>query len=351
MPPLRVSTPAAALEALTARDLSLVAVTIVDNAGVTRATALPVDALEQTINDGLRASPLVAGAGHEPRLRPDWSALRILAAHPGWAWVSADVVTADNTSFAGCQRGFLRRVVEQAGVCGFTVRVGCALGCFLDGDEDGAPMAHSLGPAYSFAGLAYLSTWVRDLLEAFVAAGVEVAQIQRGLGEGEVELDLAASDPITAADNIVFARETIQATSARHGWRCAFAPALRAETPGDRYRVHLSLSRNQRNLAADGDGPHGMTEVGEAFAAGVLAELPALTTFDTPTEDGGTAVRLVDHRCAGTVGLVRIEATPLQTRNPYLAIGAMIAAGLAGIESELRLPLPIEHRPAQRRQP
>jgi glutamine synthetase len=345
MPPLRVSTPSAALDALAARDLSLVVVTMVDTAGVTRAIAVPVDALGETIKNGLRLRCPVAGANDELRLRPDWSALRILAAQPGWAWVSADLVTADNESFAGCQRGFLRRMIEQASACGLAVRVGCNLSFFLNGGEDGALRAPSLGPAYSFAGLAHLSTWVRDLLEAFVAAGVEVAKIQRGAGECEVELQLAARDPITAADNVVFARETIHTTSARHGWRCAFAPALPPGDAGDRGRFQLSLRRHQQKLLSSGDGQHVLTKTGEAFAAGVLAELPALSAFSAPTDNGDTAVRLVDDRNAEAVRPASIEAALLQTNHPYLAIGASIAAGLAGIKNELRLPLPLEHRP------
>jgi glutamine synthetase len=344
MAPVRVFTLAAAADALAARDVTTIAVTIVDNVGVARATAIPVGMLEHAAGDGLRVPPEFFGAREDLRLRLDWSGLRVLAAQPGWAWAPADQLNAQGEPFAGCQRSFLRRMIDRANASGLAFLIGPDLSWFLvDGDDD-APTVAALGPAYSFAGLARLSGLTSDLLEAFAAAGVEVSQFHRGLGDGEVELSLAACDPITAADVTVLARETIRTTAARHRWRCSFHPPLTADADGEGERLHLSARRTDQNLFASGDRPSGMTTVGEALAAGVLAELPALSALGLPTENGRAPLRFIDARAAGAARLARIEGTSFgHNANPYLAIGALIAAALAGIENELRLP-PRPHR-------
>jgi glutamine synthetase len=337
MPPVRVFTLAAAVDALAARDVSAVAVTAVDHTGVARATAIPVGRVADAAENGLRVPPLFVGASEDLRLRLDWSGLRVLSAQPGWAWAPADQVSADGEPFPGCQRSFLRRMIDRANATGLTFLVGCDLTWFLADGGDEAPTVESLGSAYSFGGLARLAGLASDLLDAFAAAGIEVSQFHRGLGAGEVELSLAACDPITAADVNVFARETIRIASARHGWHCSFRqPLSKAIGYGD--RIRLSAWRNNQNLLADGDGGQRMTTVGEAFTAGTLAELPALVALATPTT-GRASIRFSDGRAAGAACLANIEATSLdESANPHLAIGTLIAAGLAGIERELRLP-------------
>jgi glutamine synthetase len=341
-----VSTLAAATDALAARDVSAVVVTIVDNLGVARATAIPIGMLEHAAEIGLRVSPSFTGASDDLRLRLDWSGLRVLSVQPGWAWAPADQVNADGEPFPGCQRSFLRRMVGRANASGLTFRVGCDLAWFLSDRDDGAPTVASLGPAYGFAGLARLSGLGSDLLDAFSAAGIEVSQFHRGLGAGEVGLSLAASDPVTAADAVVFARETIRATSVRHGWRCSFYPPSSSDVGGEGDRLRLSAWRTDQNLLADGDRPRRMTRLGEALAAGLLSELPALIALGAPTKHGRAPLRFVDGRAAGAARLAWIEARGFDHEaNPYIAIGMMIAAGLAGIERDLRLPAQVDKLP------
>jgi glutamine synthetase len=124
--------------------------------------------------------------------------------------------------------------------------------------------------------------------------------------------------------------------------------------------VHFSLWRDGKNLFAGGDGPHGMTGMGEAFVAGVLAELPALVAVGCPSVP--SYLRLIPSHWAGAyacwgrenreaairfvTGMVGSRDTAANTEvkcfdqsaNPYLVTGTLIAAGLAGMERGLRLP-------------
>ena len=131
---------------------------------------------------------------------------------------------------------------------------------------------------------------------------------------------------------------------------------------GNSCHIHLSLrerTRRGRREPADGavmagDGPHGLSRLGEHFLAGQLAAMRELTLVYAPNINSykrfvpgsfaPTAIRWgVDNRtCAlrlvGHGHSLRVEnRTPGGDVNPYLAVAAMIAAGLHGIDNELPL--------------
>jgi glutamine synthetase len=142
--------------------------------------------------------------------------------------------------------------------------------------------------------------------------------------------------------------------------RASFAPVVIAGHVGNGGHVHFSLWRDGTNLFAGGEGPHGMTETGEAFVAGVLAEVPALVAVGSPSVP--SYLRLIPQHWAGAfacwgrenreaairfiTGMVgareRSANTEVkcfdQSANPYLVAGAVLAAGLAGVDANLRLP-------------
>src|SRR5207249_10459248 len=148
--------------------------------------------------------------------------------------------------------------------------------------------------------------------------------------------------------------------SARHGYKSSFAPVAILGEVGNGGHIHFSLWEDIRNLFAGGNGPHGMTERAEAFVAGVLAELPALVAVGSPSVP--SYLRLIPSHWAGAFACwgrenreaaVRFVTSMVGTRdtaantevkcfdqsaNPYLVAGALIAAGLAGVEKDLRLP-------------
>src|SRR5262249_45822867 len=153
-----------------------------------------------------------------------------------------------------------------------------------------------------------------------------------------------------------------------HGWRASFSPAGMPGEGGNGGHLHFSGLRGGRNLFAQGEGPPGMTAVGEAFLPGVLAELPALMAVGAPSvprslplppsrwagaytcwgrENREAAMRFV----AGTAGSEQATANCEvkcfdQSANPYLASGALIAAGLHGIEQARTLPPEVLDDPA-----
>jgi len=126
------------------------------------------------------------------------------------------------------------------------------------------------------------------------------------------------------------------------------------EREGNSCHIHLSLRTADGEPLLAGDGPHGLSAPGQHFLAGQLAALRELTLWYAPNVNSykryqagsfaPTAVRWgVDNRtCALRLvghGLgLRVEnRAPGGDVNPHLAVAAMIAAGLHGIDNQLPL--------------
>jgi glutamine synthetase len=362
-------------ESLAGRDVVAVAITIVDNAGIARVKTVPVTGLEHAVRWGVGLSPVygvatadesfttstaVGGPAGDLRLRPDPSAVRILAADPGWAWVPADQYTQDGRLFGCCQRSFLRRMTDLAAVSDLEIWVGSEVEWFLGREDRGTLIPAHTGPGYGLAVLAGLGDYVSKLITALGESGVRIGQFHPEYGPGQLEISLPPAASVRAADLSVFARHLIRTHSALQGWRASFPPAVVPGQVGNGGHLHVSVWRHGRNLLAGGDGPHGMTRDGESFIAGVLDELPALTAIGAPSV--ASYLRLRPSRWAGAfacwghenreaalrfiTGMTgsQAEAANVEIKcfdpaaNPYLAIGSVIAAGLAGIERRLSLP-------------
>ncbi|WP_416385354.1 glutamine synthetase family protein [Streptomyces sp. NRRL B-1677] len=387
---------------LTAMDVHGTVLTWVDNAGITRVKAVPTARLAHAAQWGVGMSPVfdvylsddsavtsrhIGGPDGDLRLFPDLDRLTVLAAQPGWAWAPADRNEQDGTPYAACQRGFARRMTERAAQAGLELRMGYetewvvtltggregeeAAGKAVAGDgaraANGAPRYAAPGPAYGMTRMVGLSDYVRDVLRALAAQDIDVLQIHPEYSPGQFEVSTAAAGPVTAADHAVLVRETIRAVSARHGLHATFAPLVEPGTVGNGAHLHLSLRQDGGNLFRGGDGPFGMTRPGEAFLAGILHELPALLAVTAPHP--ASYLRLAPSRWAGVfqcwgpenreAALRFIPGAALDadsanaeikcvdaTANPYLTAGAVIAAGLNGMEQKYSLPDPVSGDPA-----
>jgi glutamine synthetase len=370
-------------KSLSAQGVRVVAISQVDNAGITRVKTVPVSILERAVTYGIGMSPVfevfmvndsitssdeVSGPVGDLRLMPDPDALRVLAAQPGWAWAPVDKHTQEGEVYPGCQRTFAKRQAARATEAGLELRMTFELEWFQAGTSSEIDHPIHAGPAYGLPVLATISDFARDLIVALEDEGVIVDQFHPEYAMGQLEISVAPVDPVGAADTTVLVRQTIRALAATHGMRASFSPVVIAGHVGNGGHVHFSLWRDGVNLFAGGEGPHGMTEVGEAFVAGVLAELPALVAIGSPSVP--SYLRLIPSRWAGVfacwgrenreaairfvTGMVGARATAANTEvkcfdqsaNPYLVVGAVIAAGLAGVERNLKLPAEVTVDPA-----
>ena len=361
--------------ALTDRGVAAVALTYVDNAGITRVKTVPVGRLADAVvagvgispvfdvflvDDSITTSPHIGGPVGDLRLYPDLDALTRLSAQPGWAWAPADRYTQDGQPHVACQRLFAATMTDRAAARGLELKMAFEVEWFVGRDEgDGTTPACS-GPAYGMARVVELSDFIRELLVVLDDEGVAVDQFHPEYAAGQLELSVAATDPVGAADRLVLVKETIRAVAQTYGLRVSFAPIVVAGQVGNGGHLHFSAWSEGRNLFTGGDGPHGLTGRGESILAGLLDALPALCAVGAPSV--ASYLRLVPQRWAGPWqcwGLENREAAlrlvagtaALRERaanaelkcvdasaNPYLVAGAVAAIATATADERRTLP-------------
>jgi len=355
----------------------------VDPSMIVRAKSIPIARFGQVASAGVGLSTLfnvamsndqfallpgyIDGPSGDLRLRPDPAATVPLAAMPGWAWAPVDQFSQVGEPYPGCPRAFTRRMADAFTQRGLSVHAAFEFEFSVGLDvSDGAFVPAHEGPGYSDIALVRNHDFALELLTAMEAQGLGLQQLHPEYADGQFEMSIAPRDPVAAADAAMVVRQTVRAVARRHGLVTSFAPQVGPDT-GNGAHVHLSLWDGARNLLAGGDGPAGMHPRGEAFVAGLLHELPALVGVTVPTclgyrrlqphhwsgamqcwgtENREAALRFIAGTTEATAGSANVEIKPVDgTANPYLAVGALLAAALYGVASDDRLPPSTEEDP------
>ncbi len=357
----------AVAETLAAAGVEIVALTYVDNSGITRAKGVPIGRLADAavhgigmspvfdafvLDDSITASPSAGGPVGDLRLLPDLDEAVALAAQPGWGWAPVDRRRQSGERHPQCQRGLVEAMEARLVEHGVTAKMAFEIEWMLSIADDDGFEAATTGPAYGMTRLIELSDYCVDLLRAVEAEGIPVDQLHPEYAPGQFELSVGVAGPLATADRNVLARQTIRAVGERHGLRTSFSPAVVAGGVGSGMHLHFSLWDGDRNETAGGTGPYGITRRFESFLAGIVAELPALLALTAPSV--ASYLRLQPHRWAGPYRCWGVENREAAVRlildsnaelkvvdaaaSPYLVIGAVLAAGLAGIDRDASLP-------------
>jgi glutamine synthetase len=295
-------------------------------------------------------------------LRPDMSTLRRTDWHEGTVLLLADVAWGDGSPVVASPRQILRRQIERLAERGWAAFAGTELEfmIFEDSYEQAWDKGYrDLTPAnrynvdYSMIGTARVEPLIRRIRNAMTAAGMRVENSKGECNFGQHEVNFRFADVLRTADDHVVYKTGAKEIAAQAGTSITFM-AKYDEREGNSCHVHLSLQRD------DGTPVFAQEpEVFDRFLAGMLASLRELTLFLAPNvnsykrfavgsfaptavawgDDNRTcALRVVGHG-AGRRIECRVGGADL---NPYLALAALIAGGLHGVERELELEPPLE---------
>lgn len=363
----------------------IVGLVLVDNAGMARMKCVPIDRLARAAERGVGWSSIWGlslgddSFAHDPglyspsgdvRLRADLDAAAVVGGAPGWGWAPIDHHEQTGEPWPGCQRGFLRRTLARAAQAGVELMAAWELEWSLGREEAGVFVPIHRGPGYGAATFADTGPFMLDLGDALAESGLLPEQIHPEYANGQMELSLAPTDPLRACDESILVRQIIRAVAGRHGWRASFSPRVVAGSVGNGAHVHVSVWRDGVNQFAGGEGADGLRPEGEAFVAGMLHHLPALTAVGVPSalsyqrlQPGhwagayacwGNENREAALRLEGAGGTAAAQSANVEWKsvdgaaNPYLAAGVLIAAGLDGIARSLTLPPAVQDDPDAR---
>ena len=300
-------------------------------------------------------------------LCPDLATLRLVPWHEATALVLCDVLHPDGTPVAPSPRQVLRRQVDRLAARDVIADVGTELEfiVFRDTYEEAWELGYrGLTPAnlynvdYSLLGTARVEPLLRRIRNDMTTAGMTVESAKGECNLGQHEITFRYADALTTCDHHTIYKTGAKEIAHEEGCSLTFMAKF-DEREGNSCHIHISL----RSTASSpplfaGDGPYGFSPMMEHFLAGQLACLRELTLFFAPTINSykryvassfaPTAVAWgVDNRTCALRVVGHDASVHLETRvpggdvNPYLAVAALIAAGLHGIDTELPLEPPV----------
>lgn len=321
---------------------------------------LAVDVEMNTV-PGYRMSSWERGYG-DFVLRPDMSTLRPVPWHDATAMVLADVEWVTGGAVPMSPRQVLRRQLDRLAEHGLAAYTGTELEFIaFDDSYEQAWNAHyhDLTPAnqynvdYSLLGTGRVESLLRSIRNGMTGAGMYVESAKGECNPGQHEIAFRYADALTTCDNHSIYKTGAKQIAASEGYSLTFM-AKYNEREGNSCHIHLSLRSIDGEPVLAGDGEHGFSPMMRHFIAGQLACLREFTYFYAPNinsykrfapgsfaptaiawglDNRTCAVRVVGHGDS-----LRLEnRVPGGDVNPYLAVAAMIAAGLHGIEHELEL--------------
>jgi glutamine synthetase len=297
----------------------------------------------------------------------DLDTIRLLPHLPATAMIQCDLAWPDHQPVVQSPRSILQRQVQRADDLGYVALAGTELEFMVF--DDTYERAHDLGwtgltPSnqynidYSILGTSRIEPLLRDIRNTMYAAGANVEAAKGECNLGQHEIGFLFDEVVTTADNHSVYKTVAKEIASLHGKAITFM-AKYDEREGNSCHIHLSLRGADGATVFWDDEAGGRTPVYDSFIAGVLATMADFTLLYAPNinsykrfadasfapttiawgEDNRTcAVRLV-----GTGPSARMEnRVPGGDVNPYLALAAMMAGGLHGIENELPLEPPLE---------
>ncbi|OBI89026.1 glutamine synthetase family protein [Mycobacterium asiaticum] len=296
-------------------------------------------------------------------MTPDLSTLRRIPWQPGTALVISDLSWADGKPVAVSPRAILRRQLDRLRDRGLTADVATELEfivfdqsyrqAWASGYRDMTP-ASDYNIDYAIMASSRMEPLLRDIRLGMQGAGLRVEAIKGECNNGQQEIGFRYDEALITCDNHAIYKNGAKEIADQHGKSLTFM-AKYDEREGNSCHIHLSLrDADGTAVFADADQPHGMSATFSSFVAGLLAGLRELTLFFAPNinsykrfAEGSFAPTAVawglDNRtCAlrvvGHGSSIRVECrVPGGDVNQYLAVAAVIAGGLYGVEQGLEL--------------
>jgi glutamine synthetase len=367
----------------------LVALACCDLGAIVRGRSLPRGDLDAHLRAGVSwvpanhaltplgplAEPNPFGSTGDLRLLPDLDTrVRVEAADGDGSaleLVLCDIVETDGTPWECCPRRFLHGALDR-----LERELGARLRSSFEHEFQllPAPTSDRLSAALPFSLDAQrrAEPFPANVMGALAEAELAPERFIAEFADHQFEIPVAPAEGAAGADRAVLLREVVREVARREGRRASFAPLLDPAQAGNGVHIHFSLlDMDGRSLLHDAARPAGLSELGGRFAAGILHHASALSALSAPSPV--SSARLAPHRWSvGAVcmaqrnreALLRLppvieiaDADPADqlhieyrgadaSANPYLALGALVLAGLDGVCSRLPVPPILDRDPA-----
>jgi glutamine synthetase len=273
----------------------------------------------------------------------------------------ADICMPDGKPWSCCPRSFLRRGIEA-------LRHETGLQIFSAFEHEfvytGADAWQ--GTAYGYNSYRHQGPFGEAFVSAIRRSGLTPDSFLPEYAPRQYEVTVSPKEGVRAADEAIIVREMARGVAFRLGHRATFTPVVELKAVGNGTHIHFSLrDATGKPVMHDPKRCYGLSEAAEPFVAGILHHLPALTALTAPSivsyfrlrpnrwapvwanlaeRDRGAALRV----CAVFETAVEVAAEQFNvefrvtdaTASPYMALGAIVHAGVDGIRNAMKLEAP-----------
>jgi len=350
------------------KNIQFIRLQFTDILGMMKNIAITVHELDKALNnemmfDGSSIEGFVRIEESDMHLRPDPSTFTVLPWLGEYAIgrMICDIYRPNGEPFDGDPRYVLRKALKRASDMGFDFFVGPECEFFLfQTDEKGNPTTNTHDEAgYFDLGPVDNGEIARiEMVETLMKMGFEVEAAHHENAPGQHEIDFKYSDALSAADNIITFKLVVKVMAKKNGLHATFMPKPLNNECGNGMHCNMSLFKNGKNVFYDANDKNGLSKEAYWFVAGLLDHARAMAAITNPLVNsykrlvpGYEAPVYVTWSLGNRSPLIRIPVargtgTRLEMRNPdpscnpYLALAAMLTAGLDGIERKLEPPAP-----------
>jgi glutamine synthetase len=343
-----------------------------DVLGQLKNVAIPMSQLEKALNnelmfDGSSIEGFVRIEESDMYLIPDPETFSIFpwrSPNLDVARLICDVYDKDNQPFIGCPRLALKKVAKEAEDMGYVMNVGPEAEFFLFLQDDAGKattITHDQAGYFDLGPVDLAENARRDMVLTLEEMGYEIEASHHEVAPGQHEIDFKYDTAVTTADKIVTFKLVVRSIGQRHGLHATFMPKPIAGINGSGMHCHQSLTTlDGKNAFDDPSQPDGLSKIAKYYIGGIMKHARAIAAITNPIINsykrlvpGFEAPVYVAWSQANRSCLVRVPAkrgmsTRIEVRNPdpacnpYLAIAAMLAAGLDGIKNKIEAPASVD---------
>ena len=342
-----------------------------DILGTIKNVEVPVSQLEKVLDnemmfDGSSIEGFVRIEESDMYLYPDldtWVIFPWTAGQGKVARLICDVYTTDGEPFAGDPRTNLKRILKEMEDLGYTdFNLGPEPEFFLFKlDEKGEPTLelNDNGGYFDLAPTDLGENCRRDIVLELEDMGFDIEASHHEVAPGQHEIDFKYADAISACDNIQTFKLVVKTIARKHNLHATFMPKPLFGVNGSGMHFNVSLFKGKENAFFDPNGKDQLTEDAYHFTAGILNNARGFTAVCNPLVNsykrlvpGYEAPCYIAWSGKNRSPLVRVPtsrglSTRIEVRsvdpaaNPYMALAAILQAGLDGIKNKTKVPEPV----------
>jgi len=357
----------AIIESIQTHDVKYIRLMFTDMLGIIKSVEVPSNKIDKVLNneqmfDGSSIEGFVRIQEADMFLYPDLSTWLILP----WeklkegtvARLICDIHRPDGSSFEGDPRAVLKKALKYMSKLGFSkFNVGVEPEFFLFKlDSDNQPIIKFTdeGGYFDLAPLDASVDVRRDITLELQKLGFTIEASHHEVAKSQHEINFQFDNALEACDNIQTFKLVVKNIARRHGFHATFMPKPVLGINGSGMHTNTSLAdETGKNVFFDQGAKNKLSQIAHGFISGVLHHAKAMCLLTNPTvnsykrlvpgyeapcyiswseQNRSTMIRIPASRGAAT----RVEIRSVDaTANPYLAVAAILMAGLYGIENKL----------------